>query len=187
MTSKLKSAAYHEAGHALVAHVLGRELVEVSILLEGECEGHTDHKPAGETSIEMKAVMKWSGICSEILAGSSPADLNIIDKTDPNIIDKEGRVWRSTSSDIIQIFRLFEDAEKIRSDSTEGWEAFIDSTYNEAIRLLEAHRPAVEALAKALLEEKKISGDRARTIIEEAINEAKPVFQPGSVLHPIDL
>lgn len=67
--------AIHEAGHALVAHLLGEEVYQVSTLITSKSVGHTEILPNENTSITMqsyknKICIKLAGRAAEILTNN---------------------------------------------------------------------------------------------------------------------
>ena len=148
------TTAYHEAGHAVMAHVLGKDFKTVSILPDGVGAGRIDFKaPVSERSLEMESIVAVAGVAAE---GLATGRLRVILQETPSYLIIADDVHRLTSY-LLQTGIVAED----------NIPAFLQRAVMDAVKTLRANWPAVEAVAKALLKEKTISGSRARSIIAQ--------------------
>jgi cell division protease FtsH len=182
--------AYHEGGHAVLAHVLPHAdpLHKVTILPTGMALGVTQQLPVEEKHIyqreylEDSLVVRLGGRAAEELVYgtlSTGANNDLVGSTELarkmvqewGMSDRVGpRAWGSEGA----VF-LGEDLLRSRdySDETarvidEEVERILREQENRARRLLEQHRPGLDALAAALLERETVSGAEAGRLIDEA-------------------
>jgi hypothetical protein len=158
-----RASAYHEAGHAVAAHVLGLPIVGVDIVLRpdesGEASGTCLIKPwAPLSGLEGQAkqlardqLVKHQLVL--LLAGPAAQRLYA----------PRSRIRSSGSRDYKEAGVLAGLAGYIGArDALLHWGAI------EARELVRLHSHLVESVAEALLEHKELDGDRAREIIEDA-------------------
>jgi ATP-dependent Zn protease len=150
----LRLTAFHEAGHAVMAHLCGQIVMRVEILGEpehtGTCtarrliterEAHGD--PAVPTAaIEARILCLCAGIAAE------------------NMIRDEARA--PTDDDVNEAVGL---ALRVVGDCLLVM-PFLEEAMEHAESILRRHWRAVEALAEELLERRDLSGPEVRAVID---------------------
>lgn len=137
--------AYHEAGHAVMALIVGRDIHRVSILPNttrlGACELKKGRSKPSRDMLEDEILILLAGVAAE---GRLTENYN----------------WSGGSQDLKQVTYLIESraaserqAERLRRRMLDKAEYLLDDS---------AHWEAVRAIAKQLLESKTISGRAAR-------------------------
>lgn len=143
MTTELERTAYHEAGHAVVAHFVGAPVMSLSIVPTGIEEGRL-FMGKGQLDGDKQLAIGYAGREAELLATGTHSDGCEMDLL---TIQLACNVW-------------FVD-ERDRDEAME-------SAQEDARNILQKHWPAVEALAQALLAQKRIIGTDVQTIINQA-------------------
>ncbi|MBS7262436.1 MAG: ATP-dependent zinc metalloprotease FtsH [Eubacteriales bacterium] len=192
--------AYHEAGHAVIAHVLpGCDPVhEVSIIPRGLAAGYTVTIPDDEKTVFLTR-SKLLDQVTELLGGrvaeekifgdiSTGAynDLqqasNLVRKmiTEYGMNDEIGPVFLGSEHEIF-IGRDF-GAQHTYSDGLaakidEQLKATLETKYAEARRILDENADKLERVASALLEKEKITGDEFRAVMDGPAPTLDPVPQ----------
>jgi len=160
MENDIKATAYHEAGHAVVAHVCGRRFKSITI------------EPKDNTAGSVKFYDKLAVL--RIIDGTHPSDWLSLHKDEAErIVDRHifsamaghiaqemafpGSVepwqWENDREDLLDIL--------IASDPDSGW----DRAKAEAEALLSSNWHLVERLAEALLSRRTLTGKEARAIL----------------------
>ena len=154
--STLEEVAYHEAGHVVVGHSLGVELASVDILRDGEGgNGHSvfnvprwfrPSAPLDERRrryAEAVVITFLAGPIAEArIAGFSNLEGSGYD------LDAVAREW----------LRLLEPPER--------HEARLAGLSQQAQQLVDQNWPAIEKLARALLERRRLTGAEALQLLE---------------------
>jgi ATP-dependent Zn protease len=65
MSLDKKTVAYHEAGHATMARLLGINIVSVTIIRDGTSLGHVKHGDLGEASVEHRVMFVLGGYAAQ--------------------------------------------------------------------------------------------------------------------------
>jgi cell division protease FtsH len=162
--------AYHEAGHAVMSHLVGDALPvqKVTIVARGDALGYTFHLPAEDryvrTKEELLDFMKvaLAGRAAEqIVFGrvttGAANDLEKVTEIARSMVFEYG-MGETVSSRTMRAdnYALSEETKRLR-DSEQAH--LTDDAFDEAVRLLEKHRPALDRVAYALLEKETL--DRA--------------------------
>jgi cell division protease FtsH len=162
--------AYHEAGHALMAYLMGEvmPIQKVTIVGRGEALGLAYYLPTEErylhTKEELIDVMKiaLAGRAAEQIVfgrvtNGAASDLEKVTQIARSMVFDYGmsdiapaRTMRAENYALSEETKRLRDAEQAR---------LTDDAYDEAQRLLTKHRAALDRLAGALLEKETI--DRA--------------------------
>src|SRR5438552_18151244 len=155
--------AYHEGGHALMAHLMGQvaELPKVTIVSRGNALGYTLHLPEEDRYLHTKEeLIDWIIVT---LAGRAAEEVVFGRVTNgaANDLEKVTEITRSmvfdwgmadtVSSRTMRAdnYALSEETKRLR-DSEQA--RLTDGAYEEALRLLKKHRVPLDRLAAALLD-----------------------------------
>lgn len=181
--------SYHEAGHAVVSYFLPTQdpVHQISIIPRGMAAGYTMYLPTEEKGhVSRRKLLE--DICS-LLGGRAAEQLtqedictgasNDIQRatelarqmvTKYGMSERVGLVTLGNDNNEVFLGRDFSStpnySEEIAALIDEEIKAIVTAQYNKAIELLKTHMPKVHAVAKALFEHEKISGDDFRSIME---------------------
>lgn len=177
-----RTVAYHEAGHAVAAFFLRHPIREVSIVPDGEALGRVsqhpmprrirrrieggDLTPAAERWLEEQAVITLAGAAAAGRLLGRKAWWRGARLTVPH--SKFGQVV--VGGDVHEAVDLLEH---MAGDPEEASLLLELMTYR-ARRLIEGRWEFVQALAQALLQRGRLSGDEARTVIVDDILSRAP-------------
>lgn len=155
MAGDLMALAYHEAGHAVMAHILGVGIKTVRI----EPENHD-----GQTEV-IQSPQHWRDHVTLLLAGGR-AEFRydpVRSKTSHASVGDSGRIQTCLGNhvDPSGMSDLEEKDRKIEELDTE--------LTTKCQQIIDDNWPAVKALAKELFAMHKICGARATDIIEAAL------------------
>lgn len=199
--------AWHEAGHALVALMekASDPILKATILPRGGALGMVVRVPEGDQYSMNKAQMLahlsvaaagraaeevYYGDEDEITSGAS-SDIQQM----TNIAERMIKEWGYSKELGMRNFaakpdpatgivsQTFSQAtlQKIDEEVT----ALVDTSYNRAKKMLEDYRPALDAIAEALLESETLTGDEIKAIAKKAgapVPE-KDMAQPAAPKH----
>jgi len=175
--------SYHEAGHALMAHLMGSamELQKVTIVARGDALGYAFYLPEEDRYLHTKEELVDRMVVA--LAGRAAEEVVFGRVTNgaANDLEKVTEIARamvfewgmsdSVSSRTMRAdnYALSEETKRLR-DSEQA--RLTDSAYSEAVRLLQKHRVPLDRLAAALLEKE--------TLVREEVMEALDDVEPES-------
>ena len=168
--------AYHEAGHALMSHLMGvgMELHKVTIVSRGAALGYAMYLPEEDRYLQTKEELVDDMIVT--LAGRAAEEVVFGRVTNgaSNDLEKVTDIARSmvfewgmadaVSSRTMRAdnYALSEETKRLR-DSEQG--RLTDSAYAEAVRLLQKHRASLDRLAAALLEQETLVRDEVVALL----------------------
>ncbi len=184
--------AYHEAGHALMAHLMGDLLPiqKVTIVARGDALGYAYYLPLEErflhTKEELVDVMKIA------LAGRAAEQVVFGRVTNgaANDLEKVTEIARSMvfefgMSDVAPArtmradnYALSEETKRLR-DSEQA--RLTDHAYEEAERLIQKHRSSLDRLAAALLEKETLVRDELHALLVDVGTESRAAETVGTV------
>jgi len=176
--------AYHEGGHALMAHLMGQvaELQKVTIVSRGNALGYTLHLPEEDRYLHTKEeLIDWIIVT---LAGRAAEEVVFGRVTNgaANDLEKVTEITRSmvfdwgmadtVSSRTMRAdnYALSEETKRLR-DSEQA--RLTDGAYEEALRLLKKHRVPLDRLAAALLDKETLVRDEVATLLEDVEAESR--------------
>lgn len=162
------ATAYHEAGHAVAGLCLGLRVRHVTIVPDEDSAGHVKserEKPSTAFAVECGYLWHPSRFRAEKLVMRMLAGEVAQRRYNPRSVRwRHGQSDRNQSLDILLKYNPYEDAPGL----THHYEMLRKWT----VSLIEQHWHLVEAVAKALLEHRQLSGTQVRAVINAAQNLA---------------
>jgi cell division protease FtsH len=188
--------AYHEAGHALLAQVLptADPLHKVTILPAGLALGATHQLPERERHLQRRPelddalAVRLGGRAAEELVFGTPstgAQDDLVGATqlartmvrEWGMSERLGHLaWGSQGAvflgeDLVHTRDYSDETARVIDEETER---ILAEQANRATATLRAHRPALDAIAGALLARETLTGDEVARIVEEATPSTRP-------------
>src|SRR5881398_3293631 len=182
--------AYHEAGHALMAHLMGAamELQKVTIVSRGDALGYAFYLPeedcylhTKEELIDRMIVALAGRAAEEVVFGrvtnGAANDLEKVTEIARSMVFEWGMA-DSVSSRTLRAdnYALSEETKRLR-DSEQA--LLTDSAYDEAVRLLQKHRAPLDRLAAALLEKETLVRDEVVVLLADVEAESRAADSVG--------
>ena len=190
-----KLVAYHESGHALVAHLLPNcnPVHEVSIIPRGQAGGYTMTLPTEETKYVTKSyllddiAMALGGrAAEEIMLGEistgAYSDLKHATSNARRMVreygmsEKIGSVFYGDSDQEVFLGRDFGHqksySEKVAADIDEEVRSILDNAMETALSLIRTHKDKMEELAEQLIVKEKLTAEDFEQIMEGKLPEA---------------
>jgi cell division protease FtsH len=179
--------AYHEAGHALVSHLVGdpQPVQKVTIVSRGRALGYTLNTPqedrylhTKEELVDLMKVLLGGRAAENIVFGAvtngAANDLERVTDLARSMVFEFG-MGDEVSSRTMRAdnYALSEETKRLR-DSEQG--RLTDLAYEDAIRMLQKHRPALDLLARALLEKETLY----RSELDELLRDVEPESNAGA-------
>lgn len=156
----LRLTAYHEAGHAVMAQLCGQQVTEVEIIGDSELTGSvqslrfteehpSEHDPSIPTApIERRLLCTAAGMVAEAMVSGH-------------------RNWNEGCEDLDTAVRL---AMQVVGDC-ERVLPYLEMVGDHAEDLLRGSWSAVETLARALMENRRMAGEEVRRLITPLLPE----------------
>jgi cell division protease FtsH len=175
-----RTIATHEAGHATVAHLVGkgRKLEVLSIIKRGASLGLLSHSDTEErftkTRSEIVSLIEiaFGGMVAEELffgeSGTGPSgDLDAATKAAAQMVGQLGMGGSLVSLDAAAVGTGANIVSKVLSNdqSREALERILDDAKASVTEMLERNRHLVEALRDALLEHEELVGDEITAVL----------------------
>ncbi|HXY84365.1 MAG TPA: AAA family ATPase [Gaiellaceae bacterium] len=192
--------AYHEGGHALMSHLMGAAMPiqKVTIVARGDALGYAYYLPEEERFLLTKEELVDR--MTVALAGRAAEHIVFGRVTNGAASDLEkateiarAMVFEWGMSDVVTSrtmradnYALSEETKRLRDQEQAR---LTDSAYEEAIRLLEWHRPALDRLASALLEKETLVREEILSLlsdVEPTSSAAETVGTPRALSIPSD-
>ncbi len=175
--------AYHEAGHALMAHLMGSvmELQKVTIVSRGDALGYAFYLPEEDRYLHTKEelvdrmVVALAGrAAEEVVFGrvtnGAANDLEKVTEIARAMVFEWGMAESVTSRTMrADNYALSEETKRLRDQEQAR---LTDGAYEEALRLLQKHRAPLDRVASALLEKE--------TLVREELLELVADVEPES-------
>ena len=163
MTRNPKNIAIHEAGHAVMRFIEGFDISEVSIISDGKHDGHVEGKNPlygidPREDIDQK-YRSQAFACARTWIAGRAAEQSF------NIDDEES--VELARDDLVKAYNLLSFYTNINEISEVATNMFKDV---RSILCKPNYNEAIEQLSKALLKNKRLSGEDATSIIEQAVN-----------------
>jgi cell division protease FtsH len=176
--------AYHEGGHALMAHLMGSvmELQKVTIVSRGNALGYAFYLPeedrylhTKEELIDRMIVALAGRAAEEVVFGrvtnGAANDLEKVTEIARSMVFEWG-MSDSVSSRTMRAdnYALSETTKRLRDDEQAH---LTDGAYEEAVRLLRKHRAPLDRIAAALLEKETLVRDELQALVEDVEPESR--------------
>jgi cell division protease FtsH len=170
--------AYHEAGHALVAHLLGdaASVQKVTIIPRGSALGYTLALPEEDRYIHTREelideiTMLLGGRASELvvfgrISTGAASDLERVTALTRRMVFELG-MGDTVASRTVRAddYALSEDTKRMR-DAEQA--RLADDAYQRAIDLCSGQREALDRVAEALLDRETLDGDDLRGLLHD--------------------
>jgi len=201
-----KITAYHEAGHALVSHILPKAdpVHKVSIVSRGHAAGYTMNLPdedkhlhsKGEFEDDMATLLAGYATekktFSDLTSGASN-DLKRATKlarklvTEYGMSDEVGPVSYANHDELIFLGKEFGDAreysEQTASKIDQEVAKFLETAYQKASQVLDKNKDKLKAIADALLEKETLEKEDfekivGKKVLEKESKDVNPKFIP---------
>jgi len=184
--------AFHEAGHVLLAHLMGDLLPiqKVTIVARGDALGYAYYLPTEDrylhTKEELLDVMKVAlgGRAAEQLVfgrvtNGAASDLEKVTEIARAMVFDYGMSALASARTLrADNYALSEESKRMR-DSEQA--RLTDEAYEEAQRLLAKHRPMLDRLAAALLEKETLDRHELRVLLHGLEPESRASETMGTV------
>ena len=176
--------AFHEGGHALMAHLMGAamELQKVTIVSHGDALGYAFYLPEEDRYLHTKEelidhmVIALAGrAAEEVVFGrvtnGAANDLQKVTEIARAMVFEWG-MSDAVSSRTMRAdnYSLSEETKRLRDFEQAS---LTDSAYTEAVRLLHKHRAPLDRLAHALLEKETLVRDEVLTLLVDVGTESR--------------
>jgi cell division protease FtsH len=176
--------AYHEGGHALMAHLMGSvmELQKVTIVSRGNALGYAFYLPEEDRYLHTKEelvdrmVVALAGrAAEEVVFGrvtnGAANDLEKVTEIARSMVFEWGMA-DSVSSRTMRAdnYALSEATKRVRDEEQAS---LTDGAYEEAARLLRKHRAPLDRIAAALLEKETLVRDELLELVEDVEPESR--------------
>jgi cell division protease FtsH len=184
--------AYHEAGHAVMSHLMGdiMPVQKATIVARGQALGYTFNVPQEDrylhTRDELVDMMKitLAGRAAEQvvfgrITNGAANDLERVTTLARAMVFEYGMGEEVASRTMrADNYALSEETKRLR-DSEQA--RLTDEAYEEAVRLLEKHRHALDRVAQALLEKETLDREELQALLAEVGPESRAGEAVGAV------
>ena len=182
--------AYHEGGHAVMAHLMGDPVQKATIVARGDALGYTFHLPDEDRYLHTKEeLIDWMKIglagraAEQVVFGrvtnGAANDLEKVTSLARAMVFEygmsEGVVSRTMRADN---YALSEETKRLR-DSEQA--RLTDGAFVEAVRLLEKHRSPLDRVASALLEKETLNREDLRMLLADVAHESRESDAVGTI------
>jgi cell division protease FtsH len=185
--------AYHEGGHALMSFLMGDgfPVHKATIVPRGNALGYTFNLPEEERFLHTREeFIDWMKIAlagraaEQVVFGrvtnGAANDLEKVTELARAMVFEygmsEGVVSRTMRADN---YALSEETKRVRDQEQAR---LTDDAYQEAVRLITKHRPALDRLAQALLEKETLVRDEMQDLLTDVAPESQASETVGRVV-----
>jgi cell division protease FtsH len=183
--------AYHEAGHAVMSHLTGDLLPvhKVTIVSRGQALGYTLNLPTEERYLH--TTEEFKDLLTVYLAGRAAEQIvfgrvtngaaNDLERAtelaramvfDYGMSDVSSRTMRADNYALSEETKRLRDHEQAR---------LTDDAFEEALRLLQKHRAALDRIAKELLDKETLDKDELAALLADVEPESRASETVGTV------
>jgi cell division protease FtsH len=182
--------AYHEGGHALAAHLVGKQPEKATIIARGTSLGYVLHLPEEERYLETKEelldwmVMALAGRAAEELVfgrvtNGAANDLEKVTQIARAMVFEWGMGESVTSRTMrADNYSLSEETKRLRDTEQSQ---LTDHAYAQATRLLAKHRAALDRIAAALLDQETLVREELIAIFADVTPDSRSSDAVGVV------
>ena len=184
--------AYHEAGHAMMAHLMGTaaSVQKATIIARGNALGYTLNLPEEERYLHTKEeLVDWMVVtlagraAEQVVFGrvtnGAANDLEKVTELARAMVFEFGMSETVTSRTMrADNYALSEETKRLR-DAEQA--RFTDSAYSDAIRLLTKHRAVLDRVATALLEKETLTAPELAVLLGGVSRESRAAETVGTV------
>jgi cell division protease FtsH len=184
--------AYHEGGHALVAHLMGdlAPVHKASIIATGKGLGYAMSVPAEERYLDTKEelvelmTIALAGRAAEQLVfgritNGAAADLEQATEIARSMVFEWGMGETARSRTMrADNYALSEETKRLRDQEQSR---LTDLAYEEALRLLSKHRVALDRIARSLLDKETLSRDELLELFVDVEPESRAAETVGTI------
>jgi cell division protease FtsH len=182
--------AYHEGGHALMAHLMGSvmELQKVTIVSRGNALGYAFYLPEEDRYLHTKEelvdrmIVALSGrAAEEVVFGrvtnGAANDLEKVTEIARSMVFEWGMSDTVTSRTMrADNYALSEATKRLRDEEQAH---LTDGAYEEAVRLLRKHRISLDRIASALLEKETLVREELQALVADVEPESRAAESVG--------
>jgi cell division protease FtsH len=176
--------AYHEGGHALMAHLMGTamELQKVTIVSSGNALGYAFYLPeedrylhTKEELVDRMIVALGGRAAEEVVFGrvtnGAANDLEKVTEIARAMVFEWGMADTVSSRTLrADNYALSEATKRVRDEEQAH---LTDGAYEEAVRLLRKHRVPLDRIAAALLEKETLVRDELLALVKDVEPESR--------------
>src|SRR3989475_3767198 len=176
--------AYHEAGHALMSHLMGElgHLQKVTIVSRGTALGYTLHLPnedryleSKEELIDMLKIALAGRAAEQVVFGrvtnGAASDLEKVTEIARAMVFEWGMSDVVTSRTVrADNYGLSEETKRMRDNEQAH---LTDGAYGEAVRLIEKHRASLDRLSQVLLEKETLMREEVLLLLADVEPESR--------------
>jgi cell division protease FtsH len=182
--------AYHEGGHALSAHLVGRGAQKATIIARGAALGFVLHLSEEERHLETREeLMDWMVVAlagraaEQVVFGrvtnGAANDLEKVTQIARSMVFEWGMGEAVTSRTMrADNYALSEETKRLR-DTEQA--ALTDHAYDEAVRLITKHRALLDRVANALLEHESLGREELVELFGDVEPESRSADTVGLV------
>src|SRR5438309_600646 len=176
--------AYHEGGHALMAHLMGSamELQKVTIVSRGEALGYAFYLPeedrylhTKEELVDVMIIALAGRAAEEVVFGrvtnGAAHDLEKVTEIARSMVFEWGMADSVSSRTLRADNYALSEATKTVRDEEQA--LLTDTAYTEALRLLKKHRASLDRLAAALLEKETLVREEVVAMLADVDPESR--------------
>jgi cell division protease FtsH len=182
--------AYHEGGHALMAHLMGSvmELQKVTIVSRGNALGYAFYLPeedrylhTKEELVDRMAVALAGRAAEEVVFGrvtnGAANDLEKVTEIARSMVFEWGMADSVTSRTLrADNYALSEATKRLRDEEQAS---LTDGAYEEALRLLRKHRVPLDRIAAELLEKETLVREELLQLVADVEPESRAAETVG--------